>query len=117
MLKSAAGVKLLSSRCRAHCPLWVLPEVVELEVVTGALHVDFAQCQLRGGTFQKYTRFLYWPAAKSLAKLWALRCSHTVHFAPAVGYDSDGRSRSASAASHVTSCSALRRYMTCRRIM
>ena len=75
------GDRELSRRLRlgfwpAHAPLWLLDEIIELQLATGGQMVHFPQCAVGGGA-QKWTTFLYSPALAALGELGELRCNHT----------------------------------------
>ena len=98
------GDRELSQRLRlgfwpAHAPLWLLDEIIELQLATGGQMVHFPQCAVGGGA-QKWTTFLYSPALAALGKLGDLRCSHkrSEHIAASTGRVAGGWASAALAA-------------------
>ena len=68
-----------------HAPLWLYPNVIDLQQRTNGRMSTFAQCQF-GAPYQKYTTFLYSPGmAPTLAGLDNLRCTHSSHSQPVGG--------------------------------
>jgi len=81
-----------------------LPELLALEVETGAVRVDFAQCAC-GGRYQKFSTLLCSPRiGRMLGELAGRRCARcdafSQHEERAVGRFADGSSRAAAAAAY-----------------
>ena len=88
-------------------PLWIHPEMVATQCLTGAASTTFPQCML-GAPARKYTSLLYSAGLASLGELGLLRCVHRQHSERAFGRDHLGRGRAGRAARYPAAlCSAL----------
>ena len=83
-----------------HGSIWQMPEIAELQRVTGAQTANFCQCML-GAAWQKRTTFLFSSGFdRWFAPLRGLECTHSSHAAAAGGVRDDAGewvSRSAAA--------------------
>ena len=89
------------TRCDEHGPLWLHPEIIELQRRTGALFILFDQCALFS-PFMKSTCLLVSPVLyPALKQLWGCRCTCIEpHKEVAIGRDREGHWRSAAAAAY-----------------
>ena len=75
---------------KSHGPLWLMPEVLSLQKLSGASSVHCPQC-LFGSIYQKRTTFMYSPGFERwMAPLRGLRCTHSSHVAAGGQRDVDG---------------------------
>ena len=74
--EDSAVRSLFEDRWKAHCPLWILPEMQNAKQDLGLREVTFSQCML-GGAFQKWTTLWYSPSlAHILDELHVCLCTH-----------------------------------------
>ena len=74
-----------------HCPLWALPAIKQLQLLTKGEKVHFPQCAFDGARFQKWTTLLASPGIAASIRSWGLlRCQHDSHDSVAAGYDMYG---------------------------